>query len=119
MSPTPWLPKPLPWASPDYTDDVIAAIRQVEQGKANEAQQKLFWRYLMYVTSATEEFQDLSFRPDDRGGQRATDFAEGKRFVGLMIRKLLRPEYTSKPHAPITPTTVQKRLRQRRADKIV
>jgi hypothetical protein len=110
----PWLPKPKPWHPPDHDDEVVAAVRAVEYGNANEAQQRTFWRYLMYVTGASEEFADLSFRSEDVGGARATDFAEGKRFVGLMIRKLLRAEFTPKPEAPAIPPTIQQRLKQRR-----
>lgn len=113
-----WLPKPQPWLPPDHDDEVVNAIRAIEHGNANSAQQQTFWRYLMYVTAATEEFADLSFRPDDKGGRRATDFAEGKRFVGLMIRKLLRPEFTPKPEAPEMPKAIQQRLRERRESKV-
>lgn len=112
-----WLPKPQPWLPPDHDDEVVGAVRAIEHGNANSAQQQTFWRYLMYVTAATEEFADLSFRPDDKGGKRATDFAEGKRFVGLMIRKLLRPEFTPKPESPEMPKAIQQRLRERRESK--
>lgn len=92
-----WLPKPLPHIPPDHDEEVVYAIRAWSQGIASEGQQKCAWDYVMYVTGASEEFNDLSYRPDDKGGTRAMDFAEGKRFVGLMIRKLLRPEVTPQP----------------------
>jgi hypothetical protein len=116
--PTAWLPKPLPWIPPDYSDDVVMAVRAFEAGNANEAQQKMVWRYLMYVTKATDEFQDLSFRPG--GGTagapgEATNFAEGSRFVGMMFRKLLRAELTPKPPVTSVPLPVQKRMKARRA----
>lgn len=91
---TAFLPKKLPWETPDYDEDAIYAIRALAQGVANSAQQATAWRYMMYITGATEEFADLSFRPDALGGERATAFAEGKRFVGMMLRKLFRPELT-------------------------
>lgn len=69
------------------------AVRAVFKGEAQPSQQLLFRDYLMYVTGASEEFADLSYRPDDKD---ATNFAEGKRFIGLMIRKLLRPEFDPK-----------------------
>lgn len=112
-----WLPKPQPWLPPDHDEEAVAAVRAVEHGNANAAQQQAFFRYLMYVTAATEEFADLSFRPEDKGGTRATDFAEGKRFVGLMIRKLLRSEFTPKPQEPEMAATIQKRLKARREQK--
>lgn len=113
-----WLPKPLPWIPPDHDDATVYAIRAVAEGLANDSQQKLFWRYLMYVTKASDEFQDLSFRPSgEKAGARgeATDFAEGMRFVGMMIRKLLRPEFTPKSQdAEPATKSVQQRLRDRR-----
>lgn len=118
--PAAWLPKPLPWMSPDYTDDVVMAIRAFEAGNANEGQQKTVWRYLMYLTKASEEFQDLSFRPSGANSGapgEATFFAEGSRFVGMMLRKLLRPECTPKPQSSKAPLPIQKRMRQRRTEK--
>lgn len=117
MPATPWLPKPLPWMPPDYTDDVVMAVRAFEAGNANEAQQRTVWRYLMYVTKASEEFADLSFRPDDKGGERGTIFAEGSRFVGMTLRKLLRPELTPKPSVNKPAIPIQKRMRQRRTER--
>ena len=112
-----WLPKVPPWFPPDHDEEVVNAVRATQHGNANSAQQQTFWRYLMYVTGASEEFADLSFRPEDKGGTRATDFAEGKRFVGLMIRKLLRAEFTPKPQAPEPPKAIQHRMRERREQK--
>lgn len=84
-----WRPSKLPWEPPHYDKDVLYAIRYLQMGKATESQQKLAWDYIMYVSGAGDEFQDLSFRPDELGGERATNFAEGKRFVGMTLRKLL------------------------------
>jgi len=109
-----WLPAKNPWHPPEYDEETVYAIRAVAEGIANDGQQKLFWRYLMYVTKASEEFADLSYRPDSEGGRRDTDFAEGKRFVGLMLRKLLRAEVNPKTEEAPT-KSVQERLRQRRA----
>lgn len=89
-----WLPKKHPHHPPDYDEQVIYAVRAWSQGKASEGQQIMAWDYLMYVTGASEQFNDLSYRSNDEGGTRAMDFAEGKRFVGLSIRKLLHPAVT-------------------------
>lgn len=112
-----WLPKAQPWLPPDHDEEVVAAVRAIHHGNANAAQQQTFWNYLMYVTAASEEFADLSFRPDASGGERNTVFAEGKRFVGLMIRKLLRPEFTPKPQATEVSPMIQQRLKARRAKR--
>lgn len=88
-----WRPKSLPWLPPDYDEVTASAVKAMSTGTANEAQQLLAWNWLMYLTGAGPEFQDLSFRPGAEG-VRATDFAEGKRFIGLQLRKMLHPVVT-------------------------
>lgn len=107
-----WLPKKEPHDPPDYDEDVVYAVRAVSLGSANEGQQKLFWTWLMYVTKASEEFQDMSYRPGETG-VRAMDFAEGKRFVGMQVRKMLHPALT--PHK--TTPTLRQSLRDKRAKR--
>ncbi len=102
MSASAWLPAKRPWMPPAHDENIVYAVRAFAEGKASEGQQKMVWRYLMYVTGASEEFADVSYRPDDMGGDRDTIFAEGKRFVGIMIRKLLRPELTPKTQVETT-----------------
>lgn len=111
-----WEHKEQPWHLPDHDEDVVYAVRAVAQGIANAEQQQIFWRYLMYVTAASEEFADVSYRPDEKGGERNTVFAEGKRFVGLMFRRLFNPKFTPKPQAPEQPKAIQRRMRERRAN---
>lgn len=95
-------PKKWPWEAADYDADgrIVYAVRALSEGKATDAQQKVVWEWMMYLTGAGERWQDLSFRygPD---GSRATDFAEGKRFVGLQLRKMLHPAVT--PQAAVEP----------------
>ena len=62
------------------------AIRAVASGDATPDQQR---RAIEAITSRVSCCDDLSFRADDHGGPRETDFAEGKRYVGLQIRKLV------------------------------
>lgn len=90
-----WRPKKDPWLPPDYDNSVTYAVRAFANGEANDGQQKLVWSWLMYVTGAGDEFADLSFRPG-ADGQRSTDMAEGKRFVGLQFRKQLHEATTPK-----------------------
>lgn len=111
-----WLPKKEPHLPPDYDEDVVYAVRAVSNGSANEVQQKLFWEYLMYVTAASEQYQDLSYRPGEMG-TRAMDFAEGKRFVGLMIRKFLHPALTPKPKTQAKPRPNLRDLRAKREER--
>jgi hypothetical protein len=89
MSTPEWKAKANPWEPPAYDETVIYAVRAVHAGTANAAQQKLFWSWLQYASGA----DDISFRPGD-AGQWATSFAEGKRFIGQQVRKLLHPSLT-------------------------
>lgn len=78
-----WSMKANPYEPPDYDEDVVYAFRSMDTGTANEGQQQLILQWLQYVTG-TGDFEDLSYRPEER----ATTFAEGKRFVGLQVRKM-------------------------------
>lgn len=62
------------------------AIRATAAGEATPEQQK---RAIECIIARIACADDLSFRADDHGGLRETDFAEGKRFVGLQVRKLI------------------------------
>jgi hypothetical protein len=84
----------------DGTEDdgrVVYAVRALYDGKATDSQQRLVWEWLMFVTGQ----DDISFRPG-LDGQRETDFAEGKRFVGQQLRKMLDPVMTPRPKPQAT-----------------
>lgn len=83
-----WLPKQHPYEPADWDEEIVWAFRSFVAGKANEAQQLTVWRYVQYLTD-TGEFDGLSFRAGGADAERETAFAEGKRFVGLQLRKLL------------------------------
>lgn len=85
----PWEPKKEPHHPPTYDARVVYAVRALAQATATAAQQEIVWRWLMYVTG-----DGMSYRPGGAEGMRATDFAEGKRFVGEQFRKMLHPEIT-------------------------
>lgn len=95
-----WKHKALPWEAADYDEKVVYAVRALSLGEALPHQQQLVWEWLGYITGAGDGHQDLSFRPGP-DGQRATDFAEGKRWVGLHIRKMLHPSVTPKAVTPV------------------
>ena len=59
----------------------LTAIKAVQRGNATEEQQRVAW---VCITEKICETYGLSYRPS----QRDTDFAEGKRFVGLQLIKL-------------------------------
>ena len=61
----------------------IAAVKAVYEGVADESQQRMA---LMIVIDNLCRVNDLSYRP---GSQDGTTFAEGRRYVGLQIHKLI------------------------------
>lgn len=75
-----------PWTPAPYVKADVVAMQNLVKGEASEQQQK---RILEWVLRSVCELNGLSFRPDDAGGTRATDFAEGKRWVALQICKLI------------------------------
>ena len=95
-----------PWHPVPYEDGDIAALKALASGTANEGQQK---RALEWILLDACAIRDVSFRPG-ADGDRTTAFAEGRRFVGLQIAKLMnfrtpgpKPVMTG-PHAvPIGP----------------
>lgn len=65
---------------------VVAAFKALGKGEARADQQVAALNFLIEDLCRA---YDLSFRPDDVGGSRETDFAEGKRFVALQIRRAI------------------------------
>lgn len=69
---------------PEYKEFDVASIQALASGKATEHQQK---NALNWIINQACNTYDLSYRPGDNG---ETCFAEGRRFVGLQIVKLLK-----------------------------
>lgn len=67
----------------------LMAIRACIEGTANAGQQQ---RAMDWIITKAANLYDMSYRPDDDGGARATEFHEGRRFVGNQIVKMTRPE---------------------------
>lgn len=65
---------------------VVSALKALGGGKARPDQQITALNYIIEALAGT---YDLSFRPDDKGGERDTAFAEGRRFVGLQLRRVI------------------------------
>lgn len=72
-------------APADYDLATVLAIRALLTGTANEGQQKAGMDWI--ITKAANLY-DMSYRPDRDGGARATEFHEGRRFVGSQIVKM-------------------------------
>jgi hypothetical protein len=62
------------------------AIKAVAAGEATPEMQR---RAIEAIVNRICSIHELSFRAEDHGGTRETDFAEGKRFVGLQVRKVI------------------------------
>ena len=82
------------FAPPDFSGErgraAIHAIQALATGKASEAQQETALDFIIHDICRT---YDCSFRPDDKGGERDTSFAEGRRFAGLQIERVIRNSY--------------------------
>lgn len=78
--------------SPDFDQQDAAAIQALQRGDATPEQQRRALDWIVLFAAAT---YDQSFRPGGLDGQRATDFAEGRRFVGNAV-VLLTKVKTSK-----------------------
>lgn len=81
-----------PWLEPIVSKADVIAVQHVVQGKGTELHQK---RVIDLIINRLANSYDLSFRPDNMGGERATAFAEGKRYVGLQLVKLIKADPTN------------------------
>jgi hypothetical protein len=80
-------PTPIPpYLPPEYTKPDVTALIALANGTATEFQQK---RVVDLVVNRLCETYGLSYRPGGNEADRDTAFAEGKRFVGLQLVKLL------------------------------
>lgn len=77
----------LPWQLPldRIPPSAIVALRAIEAGTANEHQQR---EALAYIRDRLCGVDKMSFWPGADDGRRASDFAEGKRWVGSQIRRI-------------------------------
>lgn len=75
-----------PWVPPLSTSAFeVGSLQALADGKATERQQKCALAFIIKILCETDE---VSFAPGE-DGDRVTSFAEGKRWVGLMIRTYL------------------------------
>ena len=70
-------------APAEWSEHDAYAIKALVTGTANEGQQK---RAINWIISAAAKTYDVSFSPVS---DRETSFAEGRRFVGLQVVKLI------------------------------
>lgn len=74
------------WVPADYELRDIDAMRALAAGEASKQEQI---RALDWIIKNAAGTYDISFRSDADGGDRDTSFAEGRRFVGLQVVKLI------------------------------
>lgn len=88
-----------PWQFPAIENADIFALQAIAKGIANEGQQRRFWDYLVRTLCETDR---MTFWPGGEDGKRATDFAEGKRWVGVQLRRIekLRPDMRAEGALP-------------------
>lgn len=78
----PWLPVQL---RPGFKKHHAAFVQAFARGDLDKEGQIQLFDFLINIHCGT---YDLSFREDKDGGERATNFAEGKRFIGMELVKL-------------------------------
>lgn len=74
------------WVPPAYEMRDLDALRALANGEADPHQQIVALDWIVKHAAGT---YDLSFRSAADGGDRDTAFAEGRRFVGLQIVKIV------------------------------
>jgi hypothetical protein len=75
-----------PWIPARYEAADATALQALRRGDCPAHLQQRALNFIMWDLCG---LRDLSFRPGGVEGERETNFAEGKRFVGLQIGKLL------------------------------
>ena len=76
-----------PWLPARYEPHDVVAFQALARGTANGEQQK---RCLAWIIEQAADTYGMSFRPGGAEGDRDTVFAEGRRFVGNQVVKMLK-----------------------------
>lgn len=73
----------------------VAALKAVWNGVADEGQQRRAMEAIIWNIARTG---DVTYYPDSLGGERDSSFAQGMRFAGLQLLKLIEinPEFGNK-----------------------
>lgn len=81
--PAPWSP----WVPPKYEIHDAVAIQAVAAGTANADQQRAAMHFIIESLAGA---YNMTYCPGGDEGRRDSDFAEGRRFVGLQLVKLIK-----------------------------
>lgn len=76
-----------PWRPPSYEPEDVVAIQALAKGTANLEQQR---RALAWIIERAAGAYEMSYRPGGEDGARDTTFAEGRRFVGNQLVKMIK-----------------------------
>lgn len=87
-----------PHVVPTVSKDIVAALKAMSEGIANEGQQKSALEWILFEACG---IRNVSYQPGDTA---ATAFAEGRRFAGLMIAGAIQ----AKPAASARPKRNQR-----------
>ena len=79
-------PRSRAWKPVDYAPEDVEAIQALKRGDATPSQQS---RALDWIINSAAGAYELSYRTDEDGGDRETAFAEGRRFGGRSVVKML------------------------------
>lgn len=79
-------PRDPAWLPVAYEPPDIEALKALSRGQASAEMQARVLKWIIDTACGTYE---PSFRSDADGGDRETAFAEGRRFVGLQLVKLI------------------------------
>lgn len=79
-------PRDPAWMPVPYKPSHVEAVQALQRGEADAFQQRHALDWIIQQAAGTYE---PSFRSDFDGGDRETAFAEGRRFVGLQLVKML------------------------------
>ena len=80
-------PEYRPWHPPLWDLADASALQSLEAGTADQDAQR---RALKWIVEQGAGYYQMSFQPGGEEGRRDSDFAEGRRFVGAQVVKLLR-----------------------------
>lgn len=76
-----------PWKPPEYAIADVVAIKALYDGTADKQQQQ---RALTCIIDILSGRNDMSYRPGGLEGDRDTCFAEGRRYVGQQLVKMVK-----------------------------
>lgn len=106
-----------PWVMEQVPSQTLYAIQAVAEGRASSLQQMVAWFFIIDVLCKTDR---MSFFHGGEDGRRATDFSEGKRWIGSQLRRLqkIKPEFQDLTREPPLPPELREATREQAAQEM-